>query len=146
MVWRYYTAFSGKKQPQGREEISPGTRKAPPDGGGFPRACRKSLAAFAPNGANLMKSIFSGDTCVGENTLPPASVGFARCMRTNPARGGLCLCGKSGCRFFHRLTKSPHQTVGAFRCVCCVCFRREKFASGYPLCLRLSYYRIAAKS
>ena len=31
--------------------------------------CRKSLAEFAPAGANKVLTIFSGDMCVGENTL-----------------------------------------------------------------------------
>ena len=31
--------------------------------------CRKSLAEFAPAGANKALTIFSGDVCVGENTL-----------------------------------------------------------------------------
>ena len=50
--------------------------------------------------AQKMKFIFSGDMCVGENTLQPASVGFVRYERTNPVRGGLCLCQKSGTATF----------------------------------------------
>ena len=34
----------------------------------------KSLAEFAPAGANKVLTIFSGDMCVGENTLRLANV------------------------------------------------------------------------
>ena len=40
--------------------------------------CQKSLAEFAPAGANKVKIIFSGGVYVGENTFRPASVEFLR--------------------------------------------------------------------
>ena len=36
--------------------------------------CQRSLAEFAPAGANKVLTIFSGDMCVGENTLRLANV------------------------------------------------------------------------
>ena len=39
---------------------------------------QKSLAEFAPAGANKVKIIFSGGVYVGENTFRPASVEFLR--------------------------------------------------------------------
>src|SRR5699024_10647564 len=59
-------------------------------------ACRKSLAEFAPAGAKKLKSVFSGDMCVRENTSQAASEGFVRLRRTNPARSGLHPARKSG--------------------------------------------------
>ena len=48
--------------------------------------CQKSLAEFAPAGANKVKIIFSGGVYVGENTFRPASVEFLRWKRRNYAR------------------------------------------------------------
>ena len=42
------------------------------------RILSKSLAEFAPAGANKVKIIFSGGVYVGENTFRPASVEFLR--------------------------------------------------------------------
>ncbi len=46
----------------------------------------KSLAEFAPAGANKVKIIFSGGVYVGENTSRPASVEFLCRRRRNYAR------------------------------------------------------------
>ena len=40
----------------------------------FATDCQKSLAEFAPAGANKVLIIFSGDMCVGENTFRLANV------------------------------------------------------------------------
>ncbi|WP_297199211.1 hypothetical protein, partial [uncultured Flavonifractor sp.] len=50
---------------------------------------QKSLAEFAPAGANKVRSVFPGDMRVGENTSQPASVALLRQWRSNDARGGL---------------------------------------------------------
>ena len=47
--------------------------------------CRKSLAEFAPAGANKVLIIFSGDMCVGENTFRLANVRVVRQRRTASA-------------------------------------------------------------
>ena len=47
--------------------------------------CRKSLAEFAPAGANKVLTIFSGDMCVGENTSRLANVRVVRHRRTASA-------------------------------------------------------------
>ena len=48
--------------------------------------------------------------------------------------------------FSHLDTKNPHRLVGVFRCVLCVCFRREKSHRVCTLCLMIEYYRFATKS
>ena len=47
--------------------------------------CQKSLAEFAPAGANKVLIIFSGDMCVGENTFRLANVRVVRQRRTASA-------------------------------------------------------------
>ena len=61
-------------------------------------ACRKSLAEFAPAGANRVLIIFSGDMCVGENTFRLANVRAkrVRCgephpLKRTPQRSGVRL-------------------------------------------------------
>ena len=58
--------------------------------------CQKSLAEFAPAGAKTLKSVFSGDMCVGENTSHPANVRTVRVLRTVSAlqRGAIPLSKK----------------------------------------------------
>jgi hypothetical protein len=57
---------------------------------------QKRLAEFAPAGANKVKSFFSGDMRVGENTSQPASVESACQWRADYARGGLHPARKNG--------------------------------------------------
>jgi hypothetical protein len=62
----------------------------PPEKCGSPVAvCQKSLAEFAPAGANKVKIIFRRGVYVAENTSQAASVEFVRFWRTNYARGRL---------------------------------------------------------
>jgi hypothetical protein len=49
----------------------------------------KSLAQFAPAGANKIISVFSGGVYVGENTSQTGSVRAGRLKRTASARTGL---------------------------------------------------------
>ena len=56
--------------PHARVQSSP-ARYAPGRGCSI---CHRSLAEFAPAGANKVLTIFSGDMCVGENTLRLANV------------------------------------------------------------------------
>ena len=48
--------------------------------------CQKSLAEFAPAGANKFKSVFRGGVYVEENTFRPESVRVVRHRRTASAR------------------------------------------------------------
>ena len=79
-----------------------------------PAACRKSLAEFAPAGANKVKSVFSRDLCVDENTSQAASVGPVRLQRTGPARGRLHPPRKSGVPLFRQSPAAPASRGGRF--------------------------------
>ena len=61
-----------------------------------PQLLSKSLAEFAPAGTKKIKLVFGRDMCVDENTSQPASVGFVRSSRTDPARGRMHPTRKSG--------------------------------------------------
>ena len=63
--------------------LKKGTGKFKP----VPSACRKSLAEFAPAGANRVLIIFSGDMCVGENQ---PSTGRKPMRRTASLFGAFC--------------------------------------------------------
>lgn len=68
-------------------------------------ACQKSLAEFAPAGANQVKSIFPGGMCVGENTSRPANVRAVRLWWTVSALPQAAACSKKRqSRFFDSLT------------------------------------------
>ena len=79
--------------------------------------CRKSLAEFAPAGANEVKSVFSRDMmCVAENTSQAASVGLVRHRRTKPARGRLHPSRKSGTPLFRQsqARRTARRAFGAY--------------------------------
>ena len=60
-------------------------KQAPAPFGAGATDCQKSLAEFAPAGANKVLIIFSGDMCVGENTFRLANVRVVRQRRTASA-------------------------------------------------------------
>ena len=73
-----------------------------------PRAAAKAAVALRnvpagiAAGANAVKSVFSRDMCVAENTSRAASVGFVRLRRAKPARGSLHPSRKSGAPLFRQ--------------------------------------------
>ena len=90
--------------------------------------CRKSLAEFAPAGANKVLTIFSGDMCVGENTFRLANVraqrvrcGEPQPFQTRAQRSGsrLRACQKyfltsSAVRPFRRTARPCKRLEGRF--------------------------------
>ena len=59
-----------------RERQEPLSLSKQPSRKNASRSCgvQKRLAEFAPAGAKKLKSVFSGDMCVGKNTHRPANV------------------------------------------------------------------------
>ena len=106
---RFYSPVKGRQK---KVYARGGKNQGRPDKG-QPSACRKSLAEFAPAGANRVSFIFSGGVYVGENTSRLANVraqrvrcGEPQPFQTRAQRSGsrLRACQKS---FFDKLKDRP---------------------------------------